>query len=127
MTAVQLLFLVVCPSACGGSWAELAPTDQMRFAAMFQAGWLLESMVTQMLAVHLLRTDHVPFVESRASWQICALGVAGIAVAVIMCCTPLGYVIDLAVLPIESVALLALVALAYGACVLLVRKVQTKA
>jgi hypothetical protein len=48
---------------------------------------------------------------------------AGIVVAALMCMTPLGYVIDLAVLPVEAVGALALVAVAYVACVLLVRRV----
>lgn len=117
-----LLFMAVCPAVCGGSWGELAPAGQLRFAATFQAGWLLESMATQILAVHLLRTERAPFVQSHASWQIVALGTAGIAVAALMCCTPLGYVIDLVPLPLGALALLALVAAAYGACVLLARK-----
>ena len=119
-----LLFLVVCPAVCGGSWAWLAgdAAAQARFAGTFQAGWLLESMVTQVLAVHMLRTERVPFLESRAAWQITALGIMGIVVAAIMCCTPLGYVIDLAVLPVRAVVTVVLVAAAYAACVLLVRK-----
>ncbi len=117
-----LLYLVVCPAACGGAWGALDAAGQLRFAATFQAGWLLESMVTQVLAVHLLRTERLPFVQSRASWQICVLGAAGVAVAALMCCTPLGYVIDLAVLPPVAVAAVALVAVAYAASVLAVRR-----
>ena len=120
---IALLYVLVCPEACGGAWDALDAAGQLRFAATFQAGWLLESMVTQVLAVHLLRTERVPFVESRASWQIVALGLAGIVVAALMCMTPLGYVIDLAVLPVAAVGALALVAVAYVACVLLVRRV----
>ena len=117
-----VLFFVVCPAVCGGAWHQLATAEQLRFAATFQAGWLLESMITQVLAVHLLRTEHLPFVESQASWQICALGIAGIAVATFMCCTPAGHVIDLAVLPLESVAIIVLIAVAYAGSVLLVRR-----
>ena len=117
-----VLFFVVCPAVCGGAWHQLAAAEQLRFAATFQAGWLLESMITQVLAVHLLRTEHLPFVESQASWQICALGIAGIAVATFMCCTPAGHVIDLAVLPLESVAIIVLIVAAYAGSVLLVRR-----
>lgn len=117
-----LLFLVVCPMACGGTWGALDAAGQLRFAATFQAGWLLESMVTQVLAVHLLRTEHKPFVESRASWQICVLGALGIVVAAVMCCTPLGYVIDLAVLPAQAVGILALVVVGYAVSLLAIRR-----
>ena len=118
-----LLFLVVCPTVCGGAWNELGADSQATFAATFQAGWLLESMVTQVLAIHLLRTERKPFVESCASWQICALGAAGIAVAALMCCTRLGHVIDLAVLSLPVVAMMVAVAVGYALCVLLVRKI----
>ena len=121
-----LLFAVVCPAVCGGTWATLDGMGQLRFAGTFQAGWLLESMLTQVLAVHLLRTEHLPFVESRASWQICVLGAAGVAVAALMCCTPLGYVIDLSVLPIIALLAVALVAIAYAVCLLTLRRVYIK-
>jgi Mg2+-importing ATPase len=119
-----LLFLVVCPAVCGGTWGELADAAaRARFVGTFQAGWLLESMATQVLAVHLLRTERMPFVESRASWQISLLGIAGIVVAAVMCLTPLGHVIDLAVLPPVAIGALALVVVAYAVCVLAARKV----
>lgn len=117
-----LLFFVICPSVCGGAWRQLAAADQLRFAATFQAGWLLESMITQVLAVHLLRTEHLPFVQSQASWQISALSVTGIVVAGFMSCTQAGHAIDLAVLPLASVALILLIAAAYASCILLVRR-----
>ena len=122
LVTFALLFFVVCPMACGGAWAMLSAAGQLRFAATFQAGWLLESMATQVLAVHLLRTQRIPFVESHASWQISVLGALGILVAAVMCCTPLGYVIDLAVLPLPAVAMLALVTAGYVVSVLLVRR-----
>ena len=121
-----LLFLVVCPAVCGGTWTSLAPEGKLYFAALFQAGWLLESMLTQTLAVHLLRTERMPFVESRASWQLCALGVAGTLVVAVMCCTSLGYVIDLAKLPIMAIAAVLLVTLAYATCLMLVRKAYVR-
>ena len=117
-----LLFLVVCPAVCGGPWATLGTAAQARFVGTFQAGWLLESMMTQVLAVHLLRTEHVPFLESRAAWQISLLGVLGIIVAAFMCLTPAGHVIDLAVLPVPVVGIIVLVAAAYAASVLIVRR-----
>ncbi len=119
----MLLYLVVCPAVCGAPWGALDAAGQLRFAATFQAGWLLESMVTQVLAVHLLRTERMPFRQSRASWQIGVLGVMGIVVAALMCLTPAGRVIDLAVLPIGAIGAIVLVVAAYGACVLLVRRV----
>lgn len=36
-------------------------------AAFFQSGWFIESIISQTLIVHLLRTRKIPFVQSRAS------------------------------------------------------------
>lgn len=36
-------------------------------AALFQSGWFIESIISQTLIVHMLRTEKIPFVQSRAS------------------------------------------------------------
>ena len=121
-----LLFLVVCPAVCGGAWGTLDAAGRAVFMGTFQAGWLLESMVTQVLAVHLLRTERIPFVQSRPAWQISVLGALGVAVAAFMCLTPAGYVLDLAVLPLRFAGVIVLIALGYAGCVLIVREAYMK-
>ncbi len=39
-------------------------------AAFFQSGWFIESIISQTLIVHLLRTRKIPFVQSRASMPL---------------------------------------------------------
>jgi Mg2+-importing ATPase len=41
-----------------GAWTD---------ASLFQTGWFVESLLTQTLIIHIIRTARVPFVESRAS------------------------------------------------------------
>jgi len=36
-------------------------------ASLFQTGWFMESLATQVLVIHIIRTKALPFVESRAS------------------------------------------------------------
>ena len=36
-------------------------------AALFQTGWFVESLLTQTLIIHIIRTAKIPFLESRAS------------------------------------------------------------
>jgi Mg2+-importing ATPase len=36
-------------------------------ASLFQTGWFVESLLSQTLIIHVIRTFRVPFVESRAS------------------------------------------------------------
>jgi len=39
-------------------------------AALFQSGWFVESIISQTLIVHMLRTEKIPFVQSRASLPV---------------------------------------------------------
>src|SRR5262249_7440013 len=39
-------------------------------AALFQTGWFVESLVTQTLIIHVIRTNRIPFLQSRASWPM---------------------------------------------------------
>jgi Mg2+-importing ATPase len=36
-------------------------------ARLFQTGWFVESLLTQTLIVHIIRTNRIPFIGSRAS------------------------------------------------------------
>jgi Mg2+-importing ATPase len=49
---------------------------------LFQTGWFVESILTQTLIIHIIRTNKIPFLQSRASWPliltsliICAIGI----------------------------------------------------
>jgi Mg2+-importing ATPase len=39
-------------------------------AALFQTGWFVESILTQTLIIHVIRTNKFPFLQSRASWPV---------------------------------------------------------
>ncbi len=47
------------PALTGGAKASLA--------SLFQTGWFVESLLTQTLIVHIIRTRRIPFIGSRAS------------------------------------------------------------
>ena len=62
-----LMYFVICPSVLGGSYTTLDAAGRQTFMALFQTGWFLESMWSQTLVIHLIRTRRLPFVQSRAS------------------------------------------------------------
>ena len=39
-------------------------------ASLFQTGWFVESLMTQTLIIHVIRTNKIPFIQSRASWPL---------------------------------------------------------
>ena len=52
--------------------------------ALFQTGWFVESLLTQTLIIHIIRTARVPFLESRASAPVIATSLIIAAVGVIL-------------------------------------------
>ncbi len=116
------LFFVVCPGVAGGPWGALDDAGRALFVATFQAGWLVESMWTQTLAVHLVRTQRAPFVGSRAAAPLTALGAAGVALVTALPFTPLGAALDLAPLPLGYFVLLAAIVTLYAAALLAARR-----
>ena len=61
-------------------WGFGANTEAM--APLFQTAWFVESLLTQTLIIHVIRTNKIPFIQSRASWPliittiiICMMGV----------------------------------------------------
>jgi Mg2+-importing ATPase len=44
--------------------------DHTHAAQLFHTGWFVESIMTQTLIIHVIRTNQIPFIQSRASWQL---------------------------------------------------------
>ena len=116
------LFFFACPAVAGGAWGTLDAAGQALFVGTFQAGWFVESMWTQTLVVHLIRTEKVPFVGSRASLPLCALGATGIAVACVLPVTPLGAALDFCALPATFWPILATMVAGYAALAMLAKR-----
>ena len=80
------------------SGAELEQL-QTTYAAMFHAGWFVESMWSQTLVIHMIRTPKLPFIQSRASAPLTLLTFTGIAVLTIIPFTALGRMLGFVALP----------------------------
>jgi Mg2+-importing ATPase len=39
-------------------------------SSLFHTGWFVESILTQTLIIHIIRTNKIPFLQSRASWPL---------------------------------------------------------
>jgi P-type Mg2+ transporter len=67
--------------------------------AFFQTGWFVESLLTQTLIVHMIRTRKIPFLQSIASAPVLALTVAAILVGMALPFTVLGAKFGMVALP----------------------------
>ena len=64
-----LLYFIIVPMATGQAYAHGAEsaTD---FIILFQTGWFIESMWSQTMVIHMLRSAKLPFLQSRPSWFV---------------------------------------------------------
>ena len=109
------LYYILCPMLCGGAtYLNIAdPVIQSQYVALFQTGWFLESMWTQVLILHFLRTRKMPFVQSSPSVPVICTTLAGIIVFTGITFTRSAAVFGLTRLPIRYFGFLFAVALLY--------------
>jgi Mg2+-importing ATPase len=84
--------------------------------SFFQSGWFVESLLTQTLIVHMIRTKRIPFLQSVAAAPVLGLTTAIIAIGLIIPYTGLGTKIGMMPLPPVYFAWIGLTVLTY--CVL---------
>ncbi|WP_418599410.1 magnesium-translocating P-type ATPase [Phascolarctobacterium faecium] len=123
-----LMYFIICPAVVGGHlFHELSdPAQQALYIAVFQAGWFVESMWTQTLVIHMIRTPKIPFLQSRASSPVTLLTFIGIAVLTVIPFTAVGHAIGLASLPGEYFSWLAAITLAYMLLATMMKKLYIK-
>ena len=64
-----LLYFVIVPIATGQAYAHGAESAT-GFIILFQTGWFIESMWSQTMVIHMLRSAKLPFLQSRPSWFV---------------------------------------------------------
>jgi Mg2+-importing ATPase len=82
-------------------------------AAIFQTGWFVESLLTQTLIVHVIRTRRIPFLQSRASGPLIGMTAAIMGIGIALPFTPVGRYLGFVPLPPLYWVLLVLTLLAY--------------
>lgn len=121
------LFFVFCPNLCGESFAALPGTEeQARFIALFQTGWFLESMWTQVMILHLLRTRKIPLFQSRPSLPVMLVTTLGILFFTVLTFTPVGHLIGLTPLPLEYFGFLVVIVTLYLLLITLAKSCYVK-
>lgn len=120
-----ILYFVICPAVCGGSFG--APgVNSVLFMALFHAGWFVESLWSQTLVIHMIRTPKVLFIQSRASLPVLVITTIAIIVGTVIPYTPLGAGLGMAALPAIYFAWLAGIIFAYMVLITVVKKIFVK-
>ncbi|MGN6519095.1 MAG: magnesium-translocating P-type ATPase [Dokdonella sp.] len=84
-------------------------------AGVFQTGWFVESLLSQTLVVHVIRTGRLPFVRSRASLPLTITGVLICLAGALLPYSPLAPKFGFVALPAMYWPYLALILAAYMA------------
>lgn len=66
---------------------------------LFQSGWFVEGLMSQTLIVHMIRTQKIPFIQSKPSWQLMSATVLIVAAGIFLVMGPFAHYFKLQALP----------------------------
>jgi P-type Mg2+ transporter len=66
---------------------------------LFHTGWFIESLFTQTLIIHVIRTNKIPFIQSRASTPLILTSLAIVALGAYLPYSPMAEALGLTALP----------------------------
>ena len=99
------LYKILAPSVAG--------TNYKQVVSICQTGWFLETLWTQVLILHLLRTEKIPFIQSKPSKLAMFTTISGLILLSLLTISPLGNLIGFTTLPFSYYIFLAVIVLSY--------------
>ena len=87
------------PEFLAWRFTHTSEPDATYAAALFHTGWFVESLMTQTLIVHVIRTNLIPFVQSRASWQLTMTTILIMGIGAVLPFSPLAQFLGFVPLP----------------------------
>jgi Mg2+-importing ATPase len=104
---------LVPPPEMLARFAGVTDPDQSYAAALFHTGWFVESLMTQTLVIHVIRTNAIPFIQSRASWQLTMTSILIMLIGAVLPFSPLARPLGFVPLPWQFWPILAATLLCY--------------
>jgi Mg2+-importing ATPase len=95
-------------------WDTSTPEKAAHSASLFQTGWFVESLLTQTLIIHIIRTNKIPFLQSRSSWPLIVMSTAIMLIGIALPFSPFGRYLGFTPLPPLYWPLLALTLAGYA-------------
>ena len=120
-----LLYFIVVPMTTGHAYVHGAESA-VGFIVLFQTGWFIESMWSQTMVIHMLRSAKIPFLQSRPAWLVLVTTLLAAAFVTFLPYSPLASLLHLTPLkPIYFIFLLFIIIL-YMISVTIVKKIYIK-
>ncbi len=100
-----IMYMLICPMVVSnGLMFHQIPvhdvTTKAMYIALFQSGWFVASMWTQTMVIHMIRTPKLPFIQSRASWQLSLFTLSATLLVTWLPFSPVASALGLAPLPL---------------------------
>ena len=87
--------------------------DAWNNAPLFQTGWFVESLISQTLIIHIIRTNKIPFFQSTASLPVILMTTTIMALGIWLPFSPFASTLGLVALPIGYWSVLVVMMIAY--------------
>jgi Mg2+-importing ATPase len=94
-------FLMLYVFGCIAFKTTSDPALKAHYESLFHTGWFVESILTQTLIVHIIRTNRIPFFQSRASLGLTLTTLSVMAVAIALPYSPAADYLGLTRLPLS--------------------------
>jgi Mg2+-importing ATPase len=94
-------------------WDVSTPQAAAHSASLFQTGWFVESLLTQTLIIHVIRTNKIPLLQSCSSWPVLIMTLVIMTIGIAIPFSPIGPYLGLSRLPPLYWPLLAATLLCY--------------
>lgn len=122
------LYFIFCPAFTGGLLYSQLVDEQMKilYIAMFQTGWFLESMWSQILILQMLRTKKISFINSNASPIVLIITLFGISLFTILTITPLATLLGFSSLSGSYFIFLFIIVIMYMLTISIVKRVYIR-
>ncbi len=124
LTFIFLYFIIV-PLVTGHHYVH-GSESALQFIILFQTGWFIESMWSQTMVIHMLRTAKVPFVQSRPAWLVILTTLVAALFVTSLPYGPLVNILHLAPLGLPYFLFLTLTIFLYMICVTTIKNFYIK-
>jgi Mg2+-importing ATPase len=93
---------------------------------LFQSGWFVEGLMSQTLVVHMIRTQKIPFIQSKPSWQLMSTTILIVFAGIFLVMGPYASYFKLQALPMVYFVYLSVILIFYMVLTQAMKKIYTR-
>jgi Mg2+-importing ATPase len=95
-------------------------------AVLFQTGWFAFGIISQTFIIHMIRTEKIPFIQSKASKQLSISTSIIVIITIIIAFTNISTIFDLTQLPVVYLLWIVLLLIIYAIAIQIYKTIKLK-